>query len=387
MWKTLITLIFVLQVCSCTYDPDQFIISGTIAGAAVDYIYLSEMTAGGLVTVDSAKLADDGHFQLTGITDMIRFYALQLAPKRSITLLVQPRDRIEINANVNELNNYAVSGSVDSEKIRQLTARLNNTVQQIFELSKIFNDSSESPNFLSIKNDLDLRYEEIITSQKEYTYQFIKNNINSLASLMALYQQVDPRRGLLDPYEDFSYFNMVDSSLSIAYPKAESVKELHRQVTEILAQQNYFRQSEKHLAIGALAPEIALPDPDGDTILLSSLKGNIVLLDFWASWCPPCRKENPNLVRLYKEFAPKGFRIYQVSLDKTKAAWLRGIEEDKLDWINVSDLRMWESIVVSVYGLQGIPVNFLLDQEGRIIDKNLYGKMLEDKLKEVFKKS
>ena len=385
MRRTLIALILTVQLFSCTYDPDEFIVSGRMDGAEGQYIYLFEMSTRDFIPVDSVQLDEDGLFQLTGTTGITRFYALELTPKQSITLLIQPGDRIEINANINDLNNYTVSGSMDCEKIRQMTTRLNSTLEQIFQLNKIFTDSSESPNFLSIKNELDIRYEEIITSQKEYTYQFISDNINSLVSLMALYQQVGPRRYLLDSHEDFKYYTMVDSSLCITYPKSEAVIELHRQVTEIQAQQNYLRQSEKHLSIGALAPEIALPNPDGDTILLSSLKGSIVLLDFWASWCPPCREENPNLVRLYKVYAPEGFRIYQVSLDKTRAAWLRGIEEDQLDWIHVSDLRMWESMVVGIYGLQGIPMNFLINKDGRIIDKNLHGQILEDKLKEIFK--
>ena len=385
MWRNLIVFILLLQVFSCTYDPGQFIVSGTATGSNGQYVYLFEMSTRDFIPVDSMQVDEDGHFELSGTNDMIRFYSLQVAPGRSITLLIKPGDRIEISANTDELNDYTVSGSEDSEKIRQLTTRLNGTMEQIFQLSKIFNDSSESPNFLRIKNELDFRYAEIITAQKEFTYQFIRENINSLVSLMALYQQVDPRRGLLDPYEDLKYFIMVDSSLLIAYPESEAVVELHRQVTEVQAQQNYLKQSEQYLSIGALAPDIALPAPNGDTILLSSLRGNIVLLDFWASWCPPCRQENPNLVRLYKKFEPEGFKIYHVSLDKTRTAWLKGIEDDQLEWIHVSDLRMWESVVVGVYGLQGIPMNFLLNKEGKIIDKNLRGQALEDKLTDIFK--
>lgn len=385
MSRSLFSLILLILVFSCTRNPGQFIITGTIEDAEGQYIYIYEMSTRDFIPVDSAQITDDGLFQLTGMTDMVRFYALEFKSGTSIVLLVNPGDHIEVYGNARDMRDYTVKGSVDSEKIRELSSHLNSTLEQIYQLSKIFNDSSKSPNFLSIKQELDKRYEEIITAQREYSFRFIRMNISSLASLMALYQQISPRRFLFDPVEDISYFTMVDSSLQLLYPQSEAVIELHRQVTEIQAQQNYLLQSEKHFAVGALAPEIALPNPDGDTIMLSSLKGRIVLLDFWATWCPPCREENPNLVNLYKRFSSKGFEIYQVSLDNSRASWLRGIEEDHLGWVHVSDLKMWESVVVSIYGLQGVPMNFLLDRDGRIIDKNLRGQMLEDKLTEIFR--
>ncbi len=132
-------------------------------------------------------------------------------------------------------------------------------------------------------------------------------------------------------------------------------------------------------------PEIALPSPEGDTIRLSSMKGTVVLLDFWASWCAPCRIENPNLVKAYETYHRKGFQIYQVSLDKTKEAWIKGIEDDKLEkWIHVSDVRYWNSVVVPLYKIESIPTNYLLDKEGRIIATNLRGDALQKKLAELF---
>jgi peroxiredoxin len=136
-----------------------------------------------------------------------------------------------------------------------------------------------------------------------------------------------------------------------------------------------------------VAPEIALPTPEGDTIRLSSTRGSIVLLDFWASWCAPCRLENPNLVKAYNMYRKKGFQIYQVSLDKTREAWVKGIEDDKLGkWIHVSDVKYWSSVVIPIYKIESIPSNFLLDREGRIIATNLRGDKLEQKLSEVFNK-
>jgi thiol-disulfide isomerase/thioredoxin len=132
-------------------------------------------------------------------------------------------------------------------------------------------------------------------------------------------------------------------------------------------------------------PDIALPTPQGNIVKLSSTIGSVVLLDFWAAWCTPCRMENPNLVKVYNKYHEKGFQIYQVSLDRTKEAWIRGINEDKLDkWIHVSDLKYWNSSVVGQYKIQYIPYNLLLDQNGRVIATNLRGNALERKLAEIF---
>ena len=177
---------------------------------------------------------------------------------------------------------------------------------------------------------------------------------------------------------------MVDSSLSILYPESESVRNLHRQVVEIGEQKRVENLALERLGPGKPAPEIVLPSPEGDTISLSALQGQYVLLDFWASWSSPCRKENPNLVKAYNKYHEMGLEIFQVSLDRSREAWIRAIEEDKLSWIHASDLLMWNSVVVPVYNIQGVPMNYLLDREGYIIEINLQGDMLQQRLAVIF---
>ena len=137
--------------------------------------------------------------------------------------------------------------------------------------------------------------------------------------------------------------------------------------------------------VGSVAPDIALNDTTGKAVALSSLRGNYVLVDFWASWCGPCRAENPNVVRMYNKFKDKGFTIYSVSLDRTKGEWERAIRNDNLPWTHVSDLKFWQSTAAQQYGVQAIPATFLLDKDGKIIAKNLRGDALEAKLDEVLK--
>ncbi len=151
--------------------------------------------------------------------------------------------------------------------------------------------------------------------------------------------------------------------------------------------QEYIKEFNKRkiTAIGAVAPEISLPDTNGNIVKLSQFRGQYVLVDFWASWCRPCRYESPNLVEAYNKFHDKGFTIFSVSLDADKSSWLKAIHKDKLgQWTHVSDLKYWQSEAAKTYGVNAIPSNFLLDPEGKIIAKNLRGRRLVEKLTEIF---
>ncbi|MCB0617022.1 MAG: TlpA family protein disulfide reductase, partial [Phaeodactylibacter sp.] len=140
----------------------------------------------------------------------------------------------------------------------------------------------------------------------------------------------------------------------------------------------------KSFVVGGQAPDFTQKTPDGGEMSLSELRGKVVLVDFWASWCGPCRRENPNVVRMYNKYKDKGFDILGVSLDKTQDRWLQAIEQDGLEWHHVSDLKGWGNEVAQAYGVRSIPHTILLDQEGRIIARNLRGQALEEKLEELF---
>jgi len=385
MKKNIITLIILIIIISCNRNKNEFKVSGIIHNSANQKIYLSELTLNNVIDHDSTILANNGTFTLTGEIKVPKFYIVKMADNNYTTLVVKPGDRIKLDAFADNLSeNYMVSGSEDSELIRELTEKVSQTINKIDSLGIIYRSNISSPDIVEIKNRLDAEYLEIRNEITNYAYAFIENNLGSLAGLMALYAQLTPRENILNSTKDFKYFKMVDSVLYAKYPESDPVVLLHQQMDEIRQQIKLEEAMHAKLGIGTPAPDISLPNPQGDTVALSSLRGKYVLLDFWASWCASCRKKNPDLVAAYYKYKNKGFEIYQVSLDKTRDAWLKGIKEDKLNWTHVSDLAYWNSSVVPLYNIQSIPVNFLLNKDGVIIATNLSGDRLLQKLNEVF---
>jgi len=140
----------------------------------------------------------------------------------------------------------------------------------------------------------------------------------------------------------------------------------------------------KTVSVGQKAPDFTMNDPDGNPVSLSSKVGSgLLLVDFWAGWCGPCRRENPSIVKLYNDFHKKGFDVFGVSLDQTKESWTKAIADDKLTWTHVSDLQYWNNSAAKLYGIKAIPANFLLDENGIIIGRNLMGEDLYNKVKEL----
>lgn len=175
------------------------------------------------------------------------------------------------------------------------------------------------------------------------------------------------------------------TNLTKKYPKNSSVADMQKQLDQYVAMQDNKAETNSDIAVGKMAPDITLPDVNGKPFSLSSLRGKYVLVDFWASWCGPCRQENPNVVSNYNQFKDKNFTILGVSLDQDKKAWLKAIQDDGLVWKQISDLKFWNSKAAALYHIEAIPYNVLIDPQGKIIATELRGSQLHDKLAEILK--
>ncbi len=382
LWLTALVL---LIVQACGSNSNQFNIEGELKNASGETLYLMELTTNGTNKLDSVKVGQDGQFTFSGYTKVAKFLLVQTEPRNSLTLVVEPGDDIALTGDITNLGkNYKVEGSEGSRQIMKLRKRLERTISSLDSLGKIYRENQGKQGMEDLRNRLNKESRKIVDQQKQYTKDFIDRNLNSLSSLMALYQQIGPRSYVLNPRDNFRYFEKVDSALMANYPNSEPVKSLHSQIEKMRQQNKDNEAKNARVAIGKKAPEISLPTPQGDTLQLSDLRGNYVLLDFWASWCKPCRVENPNLVKAYQRFGNKDFEIFQVSLDKKRQAWLNAIEKDNLDWYHASDLEFWNSEAAQTYNIKSIPANFLLNKKGVIIAKDLRGDDLQAKLNEIF---
>jgi peroxiredoxin len=388
MNKKLFPYLFIaLAAFGCKHNSVN--ISGTITNPAVGtYLYLDELRSNELKSVDSVKISSDGKFDFKKEIDKPSFYLLKSSDNNFLTMLVEPGEKISMEVHGDSLSSpVSLTGSKGSELMVDYNRELRRTINKLTGLNQTYMQNSDSPELAKVVQSLDSLAQLYLSEINTYTKKYIDDNITSLVSLVALYQQVAPNVYVLNPAKDMKYFLKVDSSMFSLYPDYEPVITLHGQVKELSAKMEDAPPAEATSASASeTAPDIALPTPAGDTIRLSSTRGSVVLLDFWAAWCPPCRKENPNLVNVYNLYHKKGFQIYQVSLDKTKEAWMKAIEDDQLGrWIHVSDVQYWNSSVVPLYKIESIPTNYLLDREGHIIASNLRGESLQTKLSELFK--
>jgi len=376
-------LLVTLVACGQKLGDNEFLVKGSIDNSAGKTLFLSEFTEKGAITVDSVIIEENGEFKLTGRTSYPKFYMLRIAPNDYVTLLIDSANILTVNADANDfVKSHKVEGSADMDLITMLNKRLGETHGKIDSIGKIYQLNEGNEDFDSIKGEIDAEFEKIVEAQRSYSKKFVEDNIGSVASMLALSQQLVPKVSVFSLPDDFSYFEKVDSSLFRLYPGSKDVQSLHDYVMKMKSQAS--TEAKDNYGVGDIVPDISMENPDGKTVSLYSLRGNYVLLDFWAGWCRPCRAENPNLVENYNKFVSKGFTIFQVSLDKEKDFWMKAIEKDGLSaWSHVSDLQYWQSAPARAYNISSIPASFLLNPEGKVIAVNLRGPALGAKLAEV----
>jgi thiol-disulfide isomerase/thioredoxin len=367
-----IPLVALAFACGRTKQNGNFELKGNFSNSNGETIYLEKLNSAKPIIVDSVVIDENGNFEFLDYTPKTGFYRIKTSQQNFAMLILDSADQITVKADVKDLGNtYQVEGSHETSLFIEYNEMSKKRDKRLDSLNGVFQVMMESHKMDSKRMDslskvFEVPYYEIVNAENDRISKKIKDNSGSYASIMAI-QALDP-----DKYSDT--YQALDAGLSSKFPGDQNVKMFHNMVSKMLATK-----------IGEEAPEIILPSPEGQDMALSSLRGKVVLIDFWASWCGPCRKEMPNVVKAYKKYKNKGFEIFGVSLDQDRDRWLEAIAKDGMTWPQVSDLKYWGSDVVKQYNIQGIPFTVLLDRNGKIIAKNLRGEALDQKLASVLK--
>jgi thiol-disulfide isomerase/thioredoxin len=353
----------------------NFELNGTFTNAtAGDVVYLEELAPGAKINIDSATIDEKGNFSFKNASPSAGFYRVKATEQNFAMLVLDSTQKITLTGDFKNIGNtYKVEGSEDTKiflefnmlgkEIQQRTDSMQQAFQALVGTTKM--DSVRMDSLNKVFGDI---YNKLIDAYQERFSALVTKNKASLAVLAGI-QQLNPNKYL-------NLYKEVDVALTSKYPSSKYLANLKKDIAAFEAQ----TQKSGKLAIGSVLPDFTLTTPEGRALSLSSFKGKVVLIDFWASWCGPCRKENPNVVAMYKKLHAKGFEIYSVSLDDNQEKWMNAIKADGLIWNHASDLKGWDNQAAKMFGVDAIPFTILLDKEGKIIDKGLRGKELEAKV-------
>lgn len=346
-------------------DSKKFVMKGKLNYSSTDTLFLQQIIGNNIKSVDSVVLTGKSEFEITGNLSEAGFFRLELS-QGAVAVFVM--DETPVNVNIEQKE--------DDIQINVKGGSLNDDFEYFAQIQRKFQSKSDSLNQLYIlaentKDDekiklLESAYTEHREILKSNIKQAVKERQKSFVSIFAVSN--------LDANEDFPFLDTLANDLRSQISENEIVKNYIASIDKI-----------KAIAIGSSAPSFEGNTPDGRIVKLSDYKGKVVLIDFWASWCVPCRKANPEIVKIYEKYKDKNFDILGVSLDNNVEKWKNAIKDDNLTWQHISDLKGWDSDFAVLYNVESIPQGFLLDAEGKIIAKNLDPEALDAKLAEIFK--
>ena len=361
----IITSALLFVACNNLKD-NEFLISGTANGIENGKkVFIEVQTETGTLAKDTAVVTD-GKFELKGITEEIDLGFIRIENEQINLPLILEEGKIEINIVKDSLHKSTLGGTPNNDKFQKFNTESRAISEKVAKFEK---DNGPEMQKAQMSNDtvtinkLLKEYKKFQNEMNDYSKKFIKENPDAYLSVLLLENFL--MRQYLTPEEIKSYFEGLDKDVK----ETKSGKKIKTALDSMSA-----------IVIGKPAPNFSAPSPEGKTISLKESLGKVTIIDFWASWCGPCRAENPNVVALYNEFHPQGLNIISVSLDKDAAKWKDAIAKDGLIWSHVSNLKFWEDPIAKQYNVQSIPATFILDEKGNIVAKDLRGEELRAKV-------
>jgi peroxiredoxin len=363
MKKLTYLLAVAFLMASCSSEP-HYVIKGKIEGSDTITFYLQKRESGKMISIDSA-ISDKGSFTMKGgKVDFPQMMYLLAGTTRKRAQFFIENSEITITGTLDSLFKAEVTGSKTQDEYQKFILSnkpLSDSYSSGYAEYQAANRTGDTAKTNALEKQLDGIQKEMTALQKN----FVKSNPASYVTpsmLSSLAYEMEPN-------EIEAAINELDTAVA----STPAMKALRDRV-----------QVMKAVAVGQKAPDFTMNDVEGNPVALSSKIGTkLLLVDFWAAWCGPCRQENPNVVKVYNEFNKKGFDVYGVSLDQEKDAWVKAIADDKLTWTHVSDLQYWSNAAAKMYAVNSIPANFLLDESGTIIGRNLRGEDLYNKVNEI----
>jgi glutathione peroxidase-family protein len=369
-------LVLLIAVYGCGSPKSE--VAGVVTGGEGQNLVLEKLNVNQTSVVDSVKLDPDGSFSMKVTLDAPELMILKNPEGDIINLLVSPGEQISIETSKESFGKgYNVKGSQESEGIRKLVEHLHKTRFELDSLQEVATkiDDPASPQMDLIRS----AYAQAFVKQNRFTIKYLVENMGSLSSVYALYQKYDGENLILGKEQDLQYFKSVADSLEVTYPNSSLTLSLRADIDQREAR---FKEEAKLNSLLDMADEVSgmlelsIPDRDGNEISLSSLKGNVILVAFWASGHENSIQAMLQLKSTYNTYKSRGFEVYAISLDNNKIAWMNAMDFNEFEWINVCELSFPNSTAALHYNVSSLPTTFLINREGDVVAKNLLGRQL-----------
>ncbi|MCP2027526.1 peroxiredoxin [Flavobacterium sp. HSC-32F16] len=371
--SSLIVLALASVTTSCS-KKEGYTINGTIAGLDKGMVYLENTDEKGNKQIaDSAQIKEGGTFTFEGKVSEPLLYTVKLKGEEYGAFFLLDNDDIKIEAKKDSIYKAKISGTAQNDIYKSYYdnefKKIQNIAGPVYKLSDSLTQNGKVKLTAEQQTMMDKKWKDLAAFADDLTDKFIRKNKDKIAAALIINDRI------------------------VSYGTPEQVKTYYAVLSPEVQKSIYGKQLKEAIdlndktAVGVTAPEFSQTDINGKAVKLSDYKGKYVLVDFWASWCGPCRKENPNVVLAYKTYHEKGFDVLGVSLDDKKKLWEKAIEKDGLTWTHVSDLKGWQNEAAVLYGVKMVPTNYLIGPDGKIVAKNLREAELQSKLKEIFSKS